>query len=157
MTAREIALPLQGGCLCGAVRYRIEGAPLLAYVCHCHNCQTRSGAAFSLSILVRSADLAIDGPMHRHRRTSARGAEIDYGFCGTCGVLLNGCAVATSDFTSLFAGTLDDAGWVEPIAQTWVDSALPWAIIPGVRQVAPKALDYAALSAEWRASAPRFR
>ena len=115
MAQHEIALPLHGGCLCGAVRYRVEGAPLLAYVCHCHNCQTRSGAAFSLSILVRSADLAIAGPMSTHRRRSARGQAIEYDGCAVCGVGLTGRAAATADFSSLRAGTLDDAA----LSQAW--------------------------------------
>ena len=57
---------------------------------------------------------------------------------------------------SLKAGTLDDAGWVVPIAQTWVESAIPWALIPGVRHVDWADFDFAALGQDWQASAPRF-
>lgn len=43
-----VGLPQRGGCLCGAVRYGLGAAPLLAYACHCHDRQTRSGSAFAL-------------------------------------------------------------------------------------------------------------
>ena len=57
---------------------------------------------------------------------------------------------------SLKAGTLDDAGWVVPIVQTWVETAIPWAVIPGVRQVDWADFDFVALGQDWQASAPRF-
>ena len=36
----------EGGCLCGAVRYRVEGEPALSSVCNCTSCQRRTGSAF---------------------------------------------------------------------------------------------------------------
>lgn len=43
-------MTITGGCLCGAVRYRIEGDPLLTAVCHCRNCQRQAGSAMSVLI-----------------------------------------------------------------------------------------------------------
>src|SRR5215472_6995201 len=40
--------PIEGGCNCGEVRYRITRQPLTVYVCHCHLCQKRTGSAFSM-------------------------------------------------------------------------------------------------------------
>lgn len=153
----EVALPLHGGCFCRAVRYRVDGAPLMAHVCHCHLCQTRSGSVFSLTVLVRTADLTVEGDLRKVRRTTARGREVDDGACPTCGVYVSACAPTAAEYTSLRAGTLDDAGWVMPIAQTWVESAIPWAVIPGVAQVAIEDFDYYALGKAWRATAPVFR
>src|SRR3954451_22740160 len=154
MSPARVALPLHGGCFCGAMRYRVSGAPLLVHVCHCHDCQTRSGSVFSLMALVRTEDLAITGTLDQRRRTTARGATVDDSACLSCGVYLLASAVAAPEYTSLRAGTLDDAGWAVPIAQTWTESAIPWAIIPGVEQIDPAALDYYALGEAWRATAP---
>jgi len=153
----DVALPLHGGCFCGDVRYRVDGAPLLAHVCHCHLCQTRSGAAFSLTVLVATEDLSVSGELRASRRTTANGREVDDSACVRCGVPILASAASAPKYTSLRAGTLDDAGWVVPIAQTWVASAIPWAIIPGVRQVEPDAFDYYELGKAWRATAPAFR
>lgn len=53
---------LTGGCECGAVRYTVNpSVRFQPYACHCSDCQTRSGSAFGLQLLVMSADLCIEG------------------------------------------------------------------------------------------------
>jgi hypothetical protein len=151
-----VPLPQSGGCLCGAVRYQLTGAPLLAYACHCHDCQTRSGAAFTLTLVVRSADVALAGPLDLLSRVSRSGREIDQGFCPHCRIKLFATAPVAPEYMSLPAGALDDASWVRPIAQTFVKSALPWAIIPGVRQMTWDEFDFVAQGQQWMATAPRF-
>lgn len=156
MDRPSVRLPLRGGCLCGAIRYRLNAAPLLVYICHCHDCQVRSGSAFSLNILALTADLTVSGTANAVRRTTPKGREVEDNTCGVCGTFMLAHAVATPDYTALRAGTLDDASWAVPIAQTWVTSALPWAVIPGVRQFEPKGFDFAAMIDAWRATAPTF-
>jgi hypothetical protein len=152
-----VDLPLPGGCLCGAIRYRLNAAPLLVYACHCHDCQTRSGSAFALTVVVRTADLEIAGEPEVARMTSPSGRELNHSFCPECRVRVLVRAVAAPDYASLRAGTFDDASWAVPVAQLYVESAIPWAIIPGVDAVAAENLDFYALGEAWRASAPRFQ
>jgi hypothetical protein len=156
MDKAKINLPLPGGCLCGAVRYSLNGAPLLVHVCHCHDCQSISGSAYSLTVLVPAAALTFTGPVDTSTRTTARGREVRNTACAHCRAGLTSNDVARPDFMGLRAGTLDDAGWAVPIAQTFVRSAIPWAVIPGVEQVDPKDFSYMNLSALWRAMAPVF-
>ena len=153
---QAVALPQAGGCLCGAVRYRLTAAPLLAYACHCHDCQARSGAAFSLTLVVRTADVSVDGAVQIVRRTNRSGREIEDSVCPACRTPTLSRAPVAPDYMSVRAGTLDDAGWVVPIAQTWVESAIPWAVIPGVQQVDWPDFDFVALGRDWAASTPRF-
>jgi hypothetical protein len=151
----EVRLPLTGGCVCGQLRYALTGAPLLAYACHCHACQKRSGSAFSLAVVIRRAELeTAGGEMQPH--TMSNGAEQAHSICPACGTRVWGYALAAPDYASVRAGTFDDASWIAPIAQTWVESAIPWAVIPNVRHVVWQAFDFHALGEEWRASAPRF-
>lgn len=151
-----VPLPQPGGCLCGAIRFRLTAAPLLAYACHCHDCQTRSGAAFSLTLVVGSAALEIEGQPEVRRRVSSSGREVDGYWCAQCRVQLLGRAPVAPDYSSVRAGTLDDASWVVPISQAFVESAIPWAVIPGVRQLAWRDFDFAAEGELWRRTAPRF-
>ncbi len=46
--------PLDGGCDCGEVRYRLTTRPLIVHCCHCRWCQRESGAAFALNALIES-------------------------------------------------------------------------------------------------------
>jgi hypothetical protein len=147
---------LLGGCLCGAVRYSLNSAPLLVHVCHCHDCQSISGSAYSLTVLVPTAALTLTGPLETFTRTTARDREVRNTACSHCRAGLTSNDVARPDFTGLCAGTLDDASWAVPIAQTFVRSAIPWAVILGVEQVDPKDFSYVNLSAAWRATAPVF-
>jgi hypothetical protein len=120
-----VNLPQAGGCFCGAIRYALNAAPLLAYACHCHDCQKRSGSAFSLTLVVRTADVEISGEPELMRVSLPSGREIDHGLCPRCRFRVFARAPVAPDYMSLRAGTLDDAGWVVPVAQTWVESAIP--------------------------------
>jgi hypothetical protein len=152
-----VSLPQNGGCVCGSVRYRLGAAPLLAYACHCHECQKRSGSAFSLALIVRSSDLSIMGELEVLRSSLRSGSELELAFCGSCRSRVFSRATAAPEFATVRAGTLDDASWVIPIAQTWIESAIPWAVIPGVRSVPWDAFDFEALGREWTSTAPEFR
>jgi hypothetical protein len=151
-----VGLPQPGGCLCGEIRYTLNAAPLLAYVCHCHDCQKRTGAAFTLTLVIHSADLAVSGVAEDAERTSRSGRTVVHSFCRTCRVPVFSRAPEAADYMSLRAGTLDDAGWVVPIAQSFVESAIPWAVIPDVRIVPWAEFDFVALGRDWAASAPTF-
>ncbi len=84
------------------------------------------------------------------------GREIDHSYCPVCRVPLLACARAAPEFMTLRAGTLDDAGWVTPIVQTFVESAIPWAVIPGVRTIPWAEFDFLELGREWVETAPPF-
>ena len=51
--------PVEGGCQCGAVRYRLKASPLTVYSCHCKDCQRFSGAAWSVSMIMRDEDFEV--------------------------------------------------------------------------------------------------
>ena len=48
--------PVEGGCQCGAVRYRLKASPLTVYNCHCKDCQRFTGAAWSMGMIVSDED-----------------------------------------------------------------------------------------------------
>ena len=54
-----MAVTRTGGCLCGAVRYESEGAPVFSLQCHCRDCQRSSGTAYIAAIRVPSAGFRI--------------------------------------------------------------------------------------------------
>jgi len=52
--ARSDVFPLDGGCDCGLVRYRMRTAPLFVHCCHCRWCQRETGASFALNALIEA-------------------------------------------------------------------------------------------------------
>src|SRR5881628_2112298 len=49
-----MSAPLEGGCACGAVRYRLTSEPLFVHCCHCLNCQRQTGSAFVVNVLIEA-------------------------------------------------------------------------------------------------------
>ena len=49
-----MSAPLEGGCACGAVRYRLRSDPLFTHCCHCLNCQRQTGSAFVINVLIEA-------------------------------------------------------------------------------------------------------
>lgn len=54
-----LKIPLDGGCICGKLRYRVSAMPLAVFVCHCLNCKQRTGSAFSLSMITWHKDFEL--------------------------------------------------------------------------------------------------
>jgi hypothetical protein len=77
--------PVEGGCQCGAVRYRLKASPLTVYNCHCKDCQRFSGAAWSMSMIVRDEDFEVlSGQTVRYDRKADSGNVIAMNFCAHC-------------------------------------------------------------------------
>ena len=69
----------EGGCVCGSVRYRTIGAPMLATVCHCTFCQKRTGSAFSEPVIFRMEQVEFSGgalTMYEHLSLPAASKQL---------------------------------------------------------------------------------
>ena len=118
---------LVGGCNCGEIRYSVKADPLATVVCHCNHCQKTSGAAFSVNVIVREADIVFQGPeMASYTDHGDSGKELKRRFCATCGSSLGSQAEGSPEVFILKAGTLDDRSSVRPQKQIWMRSGQPW-------------------------------
>ena len=71
---------VEGVCQCGTVRYRLKASPLSVYNCHCKDCQRYSGAAWSMSMIVRNEDFELlSGETERYDRRADSGNVIAIG------------------------------------------------------------------------------
>ena len=114
----------EGGCLCGAVRYRAAAAPINERVCHCRLCQKVLGASFNARILFRADEVTIEGaPDFVH--TSP---DLKRGFCPRCGTTLFSHRLSASAI-GVTAGSLDDPSLFKPQMHIFVASKQPWLTI----------------------------
>lgn len=119
--------PVEGGCQCGAVRYRLKGAPLGVYACHCKDCQRFSGTTHTLSMVVKAADAElIAGALVGFDKAADSGRTVRMLGCGQCGTKIWNEPLSSPGMLILKPGTLDDASWARPIGNIWTDRALPW-------------------------------
>jgi len=113
---------LEGGCFCGAVRYRARSVFDTGY-CHCRMCQRLHGAPALAWVTVLIDDFEITGGTTRVFASSDRGRRH---FCGDCGTQLFYCDAEDAKYVSLSATTFDDPTAVAPRAHIWTSSRVTW-------------------------------
>lgn len=130
----------EGGCQCGALRYRLIAPPLELYACHCRDCQKQSSSAFGMSLIVAPAALEwLRGEPKIWSVRADSGALKRCAFCADCGSRVYHAAEDAEDSAdsaapiSIKAGTLDDTSWLRPSAHLWTSRAQPWVHLDAAR------------------------
>ena len=123
---------IEGGCLCGDVRFHADAEPVLVAACHCAGCQRNTGSAFSVNVGMPAGSVVVEGDalVTYEDRSGASGAVFERSFCGRCGSPILGRGVAYEGLEFLKAGTLDDPRSVAPTAHIWCAEKQPWVAIP---------------------------
>ncbi len=125
------AFPVGGGCVCGAVRYRVHAPPLSVYACHCKDCQRFSGGPFSVAMAIHLADFSLDrGEPARLAKPADSGRVVGVRFCRDCGTRLWHEPAHSPHLVNIAAGTLDDCSWARPAAEVWASRKAPWISFP---------------------------
>lgn len=117
---------IEGGCLCGAVRYSSDDDALTTSLCHCKHCQKQAGTAFSVVIAVFRFGLDIQGELTTYEDVGDSGQPVLRQFCGKCGSPVISDVVAVPDVLFIKAGTLDDTSWIKPDAHIWSEHKQDW-------------------------------
>jgi len=122
----------EGGCLCGSVRYRTIGEPMLATVCHCTFCQRRTGSAFSEPALFKLEQVEfLGGPLttYEHRSDEThRWLRLE--FCPRWGTTVSWTVERRPGTRGIAGGTFHDPTWLQITRHIWTRSAQPWTVIP---------------------------
>ena len=116
---------LNGSCLCGTVRYRIDGVVDHASHCHCSQCRKAHGAAFASYGHVRYADFRVTTGAEAIASYQASPHAIRT-FCRRCGSNLQWRPTGNAEYFALALGTLDDDPAVRPERHIFVGSKAPW-------------------------------
>lgn len=121
---------IEGGCLCGAVRYRVDEQAPPVYACFCTDCQSRSGTSHALIMPVWRTRFATEGELLCGRRRLATGAEATVCSCAKCMTELYSYNEKLPDLYTVRAGTLDGKEHIAPAAYMWTGSKQTWIEIP---------------------------
>ena len=125
-------IPLEGGCDCRGVRYRMESRPLFVHCCHCRWCQRETGSSFALNAMIESdrvtllagAPEIVDTPS-----LSGQGQKIAR--CPRCRLALwSHYAGAGPVLSFVRVGTLDDPDLLPPDVHIFTASKQPWVVLP---------------------------
>jgi hypothetical protein len=122
----------EGGCACGAVRYRLSAAPMVVHCCHCSACQTETGSAFALNALIEAERVeTLAGAPEPVMIPTESGMGQQVWRCPECRIALwsnYGGAVDVLRFVRV--GTLDAPTLLPPDIHIYTRSKLPWVRLP---------------------------
>ena len=113
----------EGGCLCGAVRYRVEGEPEASGLCRCGTCRR----AASAPVLPYAEFTSVRFAFSRGRPTDYDSSPgVTRSFCGRCGSPLTYRTADAPDRVDLMICSLDDPGSITPAFHVWTRERLAW-------------------------------
>jgi hypothetical protein len=113
----------EGGCLCGAVRYRVSGEAVAATLCHCRSCRKASGGTnVTWAVFARRAFEWLSGEPADY--SSSPG--IHWLSCAKCGSLVAYRRASRPDHMDITTGTLDEPGAYPPTVEIWLEQKIEW-------------------------------
>jgi hypothetical protein len=137
------SFPIEGGCDCRAVRYRMASAPLFVHCCHCRWCQRESGASFALNAMIeadRVTNLGAEPELIHTPSNSGAGQEIAR--CKNCRVAVwSHYAGAGPAIKFVRVGTLDNPDALPPDIHIFTASKQPWVVLPAGTPSVPEYYD----------------
>ena len=115
--------PADGGCLCGAVRYRVSGEPIASTLCHCQSCRRASGGTnVAWAVFDAGKFQWLAGSPSDY--SSSPG--IHWLSCKTCGSLVGYRRDSRPHHADITTGTLDEPGRFPPAVEIWVTEKIEW-------------------------------
>jgi hypothetical protein len=122
-------MKIEGRCHCGQITYEAEVDPGTVFICHCTDCQTLTGSAFSANIPASADTLVLrGGPPKIYVKTAESGTKRAHAFCSDCGARIYSAAIVDPPTYSLRVGGIKQRTELHPKRQFWCRSALPWAM-----------------------------
>jgi hypothetical protein len=119
-----------GGCSCGAVRYRLTSDPLIVHCCHCVNCQRQTGSAFVVNVLIEAERVELlAGEPHVVPVPRDDGTVQPISRCPECQVALFS-RYGPPEVLFVRGGTLDDPSTISPDVHIYTRSKARWVTLP---------------------------
>lgn len=119
----------RGRCLCGSVRYEVQGEPKIVAHCHCEDCQRLSGAGHSTGAMFAEDNFRLEGEVSRYQVQSENGNMVTRSFCPTCGSSLFGSNSGMPGFLTVSLGTLEDSSDFKPEVTVFARNRKSWDVM----------------------------
>ncbi|MGE0045626.1 MAG: GFA family protein [Hyphomonadaceae bacterium] len=121
----------EGGCACGAVRYRMQSRPMITHCCHCLDCQRQTGSAFAINALIEADRVAVlQGGVAPSAMPTDSGTPHAIFRCTECGTALWSEYGGRAEVRFVRVGTLDEPHAIAPDIHIYTRSKVPWVRLP---------------------------
>lgn len=119
----------QGACNCGQVKVTCEGEPVRISVCHCLECQKRTGSIFSVQARFNVDQVRTEGTATSYSRIAESGNRLTFNFCPVCGSTVYWKSEAAPDLIAIAVGAFADRLFPPPGYSVWERSHHSWVAI----------------------------
>jgi len=125
-----------GSCLCGAIKYEVNGEPVRTAVCHCDDCRKATGSSYATNFFFKEEDIVVtEGTPKEFQHKSDAGNTMTKQFCGNCGSQLFGIGTGSPGVKHVKAGTLDNVGDLKPAISVFTARKHPFTVLdPDIEQ-----------------------
>lgn len=127
-------------CHCGSLRARTTGEPLAVNLCHCRDCQRRTGALAGSGAVFAKAQVTIEGNSKVFERDGQEGRKLRFHFCPACGTSLYWEWDFRPDWCVVAVGTFADPAFPPPTASIYEESKHAWVQLPDGTKHSPRGL-----------------
>lgn len=118
-------------CRCGKARARCEGEPVRVSVCHCLECQRRSGSAFAAQARFPADKVTLSGPTRSYSHRADSGRLATYRFCPDCGSTISYEHEGFPGLIAVPVGAFADPGFPSPRFSVWEHRKHGWTVVLG--------------------------
>jgi hypothetical protein len=125
MTIRNAA------CSCGKLRAICEGEPVRVSVCHCLECQKRTGSVFGVSARYPKEKVRAEGPSRQYTRVADSGFKVTFDFCPGCGTTVHWHLDQFPEVTAVAVGAFADRDFPAPAFSVSERRKHPWVAVAG--------------------------
>jgi hypothetical protein len=115
--------PAEGGCLCGAIRYRVSGEPVATTLCHCRSCRRASGGT---NIAWAVFDIADFQWLWGFPAAYSSSPGLEWLYCKCCGSTVGYRRASRPDHMDITTGTLDEPDLFPPTVEIWIEHRISW-------------------------------
>ena len=117
-------------CTCGQLSALVSGEPVRVSICHCLNCQRRTGSPFSQQARFRRSDVVVAGPSTEYVLTGDEGGRAHFHFCTRCGATVYYLAEGMEEFIMLPVGVFADPAFPGPQVSVYENRMHHWVRVP---------------------------
>ncbi|RYH27851.1 MAG: GFA family protein [Alcaligenaceae bacterium] len=129
-------------CVCGQLQLTCKGEPEFVGMCHCHQCQTRSGSVFAVNCTFSDDQVKPSGESTTFMRTAESGRTVTYHFCPACGTTVYWKGEMRPQETAVAVGAFRDSSIRAPERAVWAQTRHTWVHEPSGISVYPKGHKY---------------
>lgn len=117
-------------CSCGQLHLTISGEPARVSMCHCLECQRRTGAVISNQARFKAEQVTIAGKATQWTRVADSGSKVKFNFCPVCGSTVYWQSESFGDVIVVAVGAFADPAFPAPEIAVWEESRHPWVALP---------------------------